>query len=87
VPRISAFHGITIWMYFGEGPHALPHFHARYGGEAASFAISGYPIAGVLPARVQRLILEWAILHRDELLLNWHRARRGEPVVAVAPLP
>jgi hypothetical protein len=36
VPRISAFYGITIWMYWNEGRHARAHFHARYGGRAAS---------------------------------------------------
>jgi phosphomannomutase len=29
VPRISAFYGIVIAMYFDE--HPPPHFHARYG--------------------------------------------------------
>lgn len=30
MPRISAFYGITIWMHYDEGGHAVPHFHARY---------------------------------------------------------
>jgi len=34
VPRVSAFYGIVIAMYFDE--HALPYFHARYTGERAS---------------------------------------------------
>jgi len=41
VPRISAFYGITIWMYWNEGVHARPHFHARYAGQAASVDFSG----------------------------------------------
>jgi hypothetical protein len=32
MPRISYFYGIGIWMYWNEGGHTLPHFHARYGG-------------------------------------------------------
>jgi hypothetical protein len=36
VPRISFFYGISIYMYWNEAHHARPHFHARYGGEAAS---------------------------------------------------
>jgi hypothetical protein len=31
MPRISAFFGITIWMYYND--HQPPHFHAEYGGE------------------------------------------------------
>jgi Domain of unknown function (DUF4160) len=41
VPRISFFYGIGIWMYWNEGVHARPHFHARYGGHAASIALDG----------------------------------------------
>jgi phosphomannomutase len=29
MPRISAFYGIVIAMYFDD--HGPPHFHARYG--------------------------------------------------------
>jgi hypothetical protein len=34
VPRISAFYGIVIEMYFGD--HPPPHFHARYGGDVGA---------------------------------------------------
>jgi hypothetical protein len=30
MPRISAFYGVTIRMYWDEGALARPHFHARY---------------------------------------------------------
>src|SRR5580698_9764012 len=49
VPRISAFYGITIWMYWNEGAHARPHFHARYAGQTASVDFAGSVIAGALP--------------------------------------
>ena len=29
MPRVSFFYGIGIWMYFNEGVHNRPHFHAR----------------------------------------------------------
>jgi len=35
MPRISAFYGITIYIYWNEGGHARPDFHARYAGQAA----------------------------------------------------
>ena len=40
VPRISFFYGIAIFMYWNEGVHARPHFHARYSGNAASIDLS-----------------------------------------------
>jgi len=38
-------------MYWNEGVHARPHFHARYGGEAASIGLDGELVAGSLPRR------------------------------------
>jgi len=74
-------------MYGNEGVHARPHFHARYAGEAASIGVDGQLIAGSLPPRALGLVTEWAHLHRDELLDNWDRARREEPLLAIDPLP
>jgi len=87
VPRISFFYGIAIWMYWNEGAHARPHFHARYQDQAASIDLAGEVIAGSLPPRALTLVTEWAALHRDELLTNWERARRNEPLEPIEPLP
>jgi Domain of unknown function (DUF4160) len=87
VPRISFFYGIAIYMYWNEGPHAQPHFHARYAGQVASLALDGEVIAGALPRRALLLVEEWARLHRDELEANWGRARRDEALEPVEPLP
>ena len=38
MPRISAFYGIVIAMYFGH--HPPPRFHARYGGHETQVAIA-----------------------------------------------
>ncbi|MBI2072353.1 MAG: DUF4160 domain-containing protein, partial [Gemmatimonadetes bacterium] len=38
------------------------------------------------PGRALRHVLEWAALHRAELLANWQRARQGEAVRHIAPL-
>jgi hypothetical protein len=43
-------------------------------------------IEGKLPLRAQALVLEWAAEHREELLQNWEKARRGEPLAKIAPL-
>jgi hypothetical protein len=62
-------------MYWNEGAHAKPHFHARCPGAAASIALDGTLIAGSLPSRALSLVAERAQLHRDELLANWERSR------------
>jgi hypothetical protein len=87
VPRISLFYGISIWMYWNEGVHARPHFHARYAGQAASIDFTGELIAGSLPRRALALVAEWVTIHGEELLANWERARREEPLEAIEPLP
>ena len=86
MPRLSAFYGIVISMFYEE--HGLPHFHAYYAGERASVAINTLEVlAGALPERALRLVREWAALHRSELEENWSRARAQAPLEPIAPLP
>jgi hypothetical protein len=87
MPRISYFYGIGIWMYWNEGGHTLPHFHARYGGQSASLTLDGDLIAGSLPSRARRLVREWAQLHGPELAANWARAAADQPLASIEPLP
>jgi hypothetical protein len=85
VPRISAFYGILIYMYFGE--HGLPHFHAVYGDYEASIGLRGLRVLeGILPGRALALVRLWARLHRDELETNWALARAGRPLKPILPL-
>lgn len=88
VPRISTFYGITIWMYHDETHHrGRPHFHARYGDDEASVDIESLTlIAGTLPPRARRLVVEWARSHRKELRQNWDRARAHQPLRLIEPL-
>ena len=86
MPRISEFHGIVISMFHSE--HGPPHFHAAYGEFKAVFGLDPIEVTGgSLPARAERLVREWAELHRQELLANWRRARRLETLRAINPLP
>ena len=87
MPRISQFYGITIWMYWNEGTHERPHFHARYGEHQASVDLDGEIVVGTLPANAQRLVRDWTALHVDELAANWRRAKAGEPLEKISPLP
>ena len=88
MPRVSAFYGISIYMYFDETEHeGRPHFHARHAGRWASFAIDPlHLLANGLTGRDVQLVLEWAEEHRDELLGNWERARRHARLARIAPL-
>lgn len=86
MPRISAFYGIVITMYFND--HSPPHFHAIYGDFEAKVSISNLTIIdGELPVRARRLVVEWAGIHRAELVENWERARAGATPATIDPLP
>lgn len=75
MPVISRFYGIVIMMFFKD--HHPPHFHAKYEGQIAVFAIKGCRlIAGKLPVRANRLVKEWAKLHEKELMQDWNIAQK-----------
>jgi hypothetical protein len=50
--------------------HGRPHFHAVYAGMKAKVALT----------------VEWASIHRAELLENWHRLRSKVPALPIPPL-
>ena len=87
MPTISIFYGIQIMMYLARKEHNPPHFHAVYQEDEAVFDIqTGEKIKGNLPRDKERLVSEWFVLHRDELLANWKLARNGEPLLRINPL-
>lgn len=86
MPRISEFFGIVIAMYWDEGSHQAPHFHAGHGANEASVAFDGTILAGSLSARDSRLVRDWALLHQDELARNWELARDAKPLESIEPL-
>jgi Domain of unknown function (DUF4160) len=86
VPRISAFYGIVITMYYRD--HAPPHFHAVYAEHEATIVIETLAVlTGELPRRALHLVHEWADLHRAELEANWNAARARVPLATIDPLP
>lgn len=86
MPRLSAFYGVVIYMYWRD--HPPPHFHAQYGDDEALIEIAeGHIYAGSLPPRAQALVLEWRALHADELAGAWERASRREDPGTIDPLP
>jgi hypothetical protein len=85
VPVISRFFGILITMYYDD--HLPEHFHAKYAEHWTKVAIETLElIEGRLPRRALALVLEWASLHREELRVNWQRARGGLPLQPIDPL-
>jgi hypothetical protein len=86
MPKLSSFYGIAITMYWREGHHSRPHFHARYGDYKASLDFSGEILAGDLPKRALRLVQDWAELHTDELFADWQLAVNGRPLDPIDPL-
>lgn len=85
MPEISRFYGILIKMYFID--HNPPHFHAEYGEFKAEYSIKSLEIIdGKLPGRANALVLEWASIHREELMANWERAQQAESLKKIRPL-
>ena len=89
MPEISRFYGIVVAMFFNEQQHGgKPHFHATYAGHDVSIGIESLDIlAGTFPTSGLRLLKEWANVHREELMDNWERARRGDRLARIEPLP
>ncbi len=86
MPEICRFYGIVIKMYFAD--HAPPHFHAEYGECEVRVAIDTLAvITGSLPPRAMGLTVEWATLHRAELLELWARTREFQVLHRLDPLP
>jgi hypothetical protein len=85
MPQISNFFGIIIKMFYNE--HSPPHFHAQYGEYNCCIDIHSLTvIEGYLPARALGLVVEWATLHKEELINNWHNVDKQKPLNKIAPL-
>jgi len=85
MPELSRFFGIVIRMFFND--HEPAHFHAVYQEHEALVRIDTLDvIRGELPRRALALVLEWAVLHRDELRRDWELARSGKSPEPIQPL-
>ena len=85
MPAISIFFGIVIKMYYDD--HRPPHFHAEYQGQKGAFDFSGRKIAGNISSTVAlRLIKEWTVRHKHELMVNWKRIEARKPLNLIEPL-
>lgn len=85
MPEICRFLGIVIKMFYLDHPPS--HFHVEYGEFRASFSIDDLKmIEGNLPSRVVGLVVEWALLHQDELKQDWKLAKEEKPLNKIEPL-
>lgn len=73
-----------IGIFYSE--HGVAHFHAVYGEHEIPVEVESGKIHGQFPARALQLVLEWANLHKEELIENWQLARQGRPLKRIAPL-
>lgn len=88
MPTISMFYGIVISLYFYDNErHKLPHIHAKYQGQDASFSIlDGSILNGEIPGAKVRLVQAWIEIHRESLLADWELAASGQTPFAIDPL-
>ena len=72
-------------MYFAD--HGLPHFHVIYNEYKAVVGILDFSILhGDLPPKALALVMEWARLHRADLLRDWELATQKKMPEPIAPL-
>ena len=85
VPTICRFYGILIQMYYND--HDPPHFHVVYNEFKAVIAINDLSILfGDLPPKAIGLVMEWARLHKSELLMDWNLSQQKQPLNSISPL-
>jgi hypothetical protein len=85
MPELSRFLGVVISIYFDD--HNPPHFHALYNEYEALIAINDLSVLrGGLPSRALGLVMEWASLHKAELLENWNAIRKDGTFFKIEPL-
>ena len=88
MPTISMFYGIIISLYFYDDErHKLPHIHAKYQGQDASFSIlDGALLSGEIPPSKARLVQAWIEIRQEDLLANWELAINGQSLFPIDPL-
>jgi hypothetical protein len=88
MPTISMFYGIVIYLYFFDDErHKLPHIHAKYQGQDASFSIlDGSILSGQIPQGKVKLVEAWIEIHREALMADWELAVNGETPFRIEPL-
>jgi len=76
-----------MFFFYDDQRHNLPHIHAKYQGQEASFSIiDGAQLNGEIPIAKVRLFQAWIEIHRESLLADWDLAVNGQTPFAIDPL-
>ncbi len=85
MPEICRFYGIIIAMFYDE--HNPPHFHAMYGKYKVAIKLDDLAVlSGKFPPRALGLVIEWALIHKEELEEEWQRLLAQQPLFKIKPL-
>ena len=85
MPEISRFFGIIIAVFYDD--HNPPHIHARYSGQKVAIEIQTLRVLeGEISPRALGLVMEWAALHKNELMQDWELAKSNKPPKKIEPL-
>jgi len=63
-----------------------PHFHVWYGDFKAIVTIDDGIVKGEMPQRALKMTFDWLEIHREELLLDWSLAQKGDELFKIEPL-
>lgn len=79
---------ITLQLHFNfyYNEHNPPHFHAEYGEFQITVEIESGIVNGKFPRRALNAVLEWFVLHKEELMQDWELSLKGKPLNKIKPL-
>ena len=85
MPEICRFYGISIILFPND--HNPPHFHARYGEHIGVVCLNPPRLQeGYLPPKALGMVLEWAEIHEQEILVAWESLQSGKLPGTIDPL-
>ena len=84
-PKLSEFFWINIYVYWND--HNPPHFHVEYSEYNCYISIKDLKILEWnLPKKIEKLVIAWAEVYREELLEAWGNAQNMKAVKKINPL-
>jgi len=83
--ELCRFAGIIITI--NPRDHNPPHFHARYAEHETWIEISNLQVGGeeYFPLSQLHVLLDWAMVHQDELMAAWNAVRAGKKPEKILP--
>ncbi|MDR1713092.1 MAG: DUF4160 domain-containing protein [Coriobacteriales bacterium] len=75
MPELASIDSLIVRLFFHDVVQRNePHEHVKYAEFAAVYNIDGNLLAGTLPAKQHKLLIDWLEIHIEEVKL--HRALR-----------